>query len=145
MKKQTTIIILAVVALVVAFSTGLYFGQSLLQPYVASRENKAAALAAGEFVKDLTSDKLDAAYARTTPDMQKKQTEQAFVESMGNLKAEKPTYQQSSVLRKEDGTLIYTQNVTGLPKSSSGSDAGLFYVSMSKVKGAWKIDSVTVL
>lgn len=143
MNNKVLIIVGGVLVALALFLAGLYVGDAYYNPYLNENDQKAAALVADNFVKDLTSDKVAAAYDSTSTSLQKEQTKDAFVAAMGNLKAENASYQEAQVLQR-DNAVVYLQTVVGLPESSSKSNVGNFNISLIKEKDGWKVEAVNV-
>lgn len=142
MNKQRTIIITIAVALVMLVA-GVLLGTYVVKPYLDKRNDTAAKATAATFVKDLVTDKLSDAYAMTSSTLQKKQSKAEFTTAMAGLKSDAPAYGTVQVFRDGENTL-YIQQVTNLPKTSTGSTAGTFYVALVKQGGSWKVGTVNV-
>ena len=122
---------------------GLFFAGFYLRPVYDARQLDKSTAVAEDFVKKITSGDNDGAYALTSSTLQEKQNKEAFVEAVGNLKSDNAELQQPEAIRDGD-TVIYYQRVLNLPETSKGSTVGVFYVTLAKDGGGWKISSVAV-
>ncbi|MEO5627388.1 MAG: hypothetical protein ABIQ89_00675 [Candidatus Saccharimonadales bacterium] len=137
MKKPLIVLLVAVIT-IGAFLAGFY-----VRPSYDKRQFSGSTKAAQDFVKDLTSGNNDAAYAMTSKVLQEQQDKAAFTSAVGELKSEKPELQKPQAVKNGDMVLYY-QRVLNLPKSAKGSTSGLFYITLVKEDGKWKVSSLNV-
>lgn len=121
----------------------LFFAGFYLRPVYDARQLDKSTAVAEDFVQKITSGDNDGAYALTASQLQEQQNKEDFVKAVGDLKSDKAELQQSEAIRSGD-TVIYYQRVLNLPETSKGSTVGVFYVTLAKEGGAWKVSTVTV-
>lgn len=121
----------------------IFFAGFYLRPKYDARQLEQSSAVAEEFVEKITSGDNDGAYALTSSTLQEKQNKEAFVEAVGNLKSDNAELQEPEAIRNDD-TVIYYQRVLNLPETSKGSTVGVFYVTLAKDGGNWKVSTVTV-
>lgn len=128
---------------VVVMSVGLvalgWFGHT----YYVKNELKTASKQAEAFVQDVVTGDAAKAYTLTSDSMKDIQTEKQFIDAMKNLKTDKPDYGKATIVKAQDGTMVYVQTVAGLPKAANGSTSGQFTVMLVN-KGGWKVNSSVV-
>jgi hypothetical protein len=134
--------ILLIIAIVVAVPALLFAGFAF-RGYYETKQEKAASSVAKTFVADIASGNTNGAYALTGKALQAGQKSDEFNSTMADLKASSPKYEAAQVMR-QGSQVFYVQRVTGLPTTKTGSDAGNFYLALSKEGGSWKVTTATV-
>lgn len=138
-KFSTPLLIVVAIAVVVgAFFTGFY-----LRPQYDKRQLSGSTDTAKEFVSQITKGDNTAAYALTAKALQEKQDQSAFNDALGDLKSDNAELQSPQALKRGD-TILYYQQVNNLPKSDKGSTTGMFYITLVKEDGKWKVSSLSV-
>jgi hypothetical protein len=142
LNKPVTIAI-TIVSAVLIFAAGIYVGEAYVQPRIEAN-NRKAALAAGEaFVKNVTTRKLADAYASTAKGLQAKQSKDDFSKALTGLNGDKLVYNKPQLVH-EGKAYFFSQSVDNLPPSATGSANGIFYVTLDKESGTWKVTTASV-
>jgi len=136
--KKPLIILAAIVIVVGAFFTGFY-----LRPQYDKKQLSGSTSTAQSFVTEITKGNNDAAYALTAKTLQEQQNQEEFNTAIGDLKSDNADPQKSQAIKRGD-TILYYQQVLNLPKTEKGSTTGLFYVTLVKEDGKWKVSSLSV-
>lgn len=136
--KKLILILAAIVVVAGAFFAGFY-----LRPQYDKRQLTGSTDTAQNFVTEITKGNNQAAYALTAKALQEQQDQEAFDSALGELKSDNAELQKAQAIKRGD-TILYYQQVNNLPKSEKGSTTGLFYITLVKEDGKWKVSSLSV-
>jgi hypothetical protein len=139
MNVKKLIPIVGIIMAVIAVFLGGLFSHS----YYSTQQANSAKTTASTFVQDLVTGKVETAYGLTSKSLQSKQNKDSFVKAIGDLKADKPYYEAAQYTTR-DGNFYYSQRVLNLPKTSTGSTSGDFYLMLTKDGLSWKVATVKV-
>lgn len=134
--------IITIVALVLAVPL-LFFGGYYARGYYDKKQLDSASTVAKQFVNDVVAGKTAQAYVLTTKDLQSKQTQKQFVTAMSGLQSSSVKLDKPQIL-KNGSQVLYIQQANGLPKTKDGSEAGSFYITVSKEGQSWKVTTASV-
>lgn len=111
--------------------------------YQQSRSYEKAASAANEYITQVLSGDVEAAYSSASDSFKENQTQEEFSESFKTLKTEDPLHGEASVLKSKEGNIVYVQMIDGMPETPEGRTSAQFTLTLSG-KGGWKVESVSV-
>jgi hypothetical protein len=113
------------------------------RPIYDTKQLDSASSQAKTYISDVLNGKPVDAYALTSSGLKDQQSQAKFVEAMKNVTSSKPSYGKVTVLKNQDGSVIYVQAVDGLPKTSNGRTSGLFTI-MLVDQGGWKVNASSI-